>query len=221
MADLPGPERRRRDAFHPAGDGGKAVAVGGDERRLGHRPVADAAAVHEGLMRQVHQVVDHQAVVALHPDQLAVAGPARAVVPVQVGDQRRVGQRCITRPHPDEAVALHHRIAAHAGRRVQRLLRRHVCAAALCIEYKTVVAADHLVAVQPAHGQRQQAVPAGILQRGGAAVLQAVEHHLAVADGARQQHALELHVVRGGVPGVQRKVGHGRFDSRRCIQPEF
>ena len=116
LPQLRGPERRRLDAAHPARHGHGLVAMGDVERCFGDVVVADAGAVHEGFVGEVHQVVDHEPVVALHVDGLAVAGPLRIVVPVHVRHQRGIGQRRIAHPQPDEAMPLDHGIGAHVGR---------------------------------------------------------------------------------------------------------
>ena len=203
------PERRRLDVAHPARHRGEAIGMADVERRFGDGAIADARAVDEGLVGQVHEVVDHQPVVAFHGDQLAVAGPGGIVVPVHVGDLRRVGERRVAGPHPDQAVALDHRKGAHRGGRIDRLLRRHEGAAAARIVGQAVIAADDLVAVEPAFRQRQQAMPAGVGERRDAAVESAVEHELLAADGTGQELALDLDVIGGGVPGVER-------ERRRC-----
>ena len=148
--DLPGPERGRVDVFHPAGDGGGTVAMGGNKRRLGHRAVANAGAVDKGLVGQVHQVVNHQAVVTFDVNHLAVAGPLGIVVPVHVRDQGRVSLGRVTRPHPDKTVTFKHRKAAHASRGVQRFLAGHVHTAALRVVHQAVVAAGDFIALQVA-----------------------------------------------------------------------
>jgi len=66
-----------------------------------------------------------------------------------------------------------------------------------------------------AHGERHEAMPAGVLQGDGVAVLRAVEHHLDARDGARQQLMAQLGVPGSGVPGVQGKgagSGHAGLD---------
>ena len=72
--------------------------MGDIERRFGDGVIADAAAMHEGLVRQVHQIVDDQPVIAFDVDGLAVACPGRIVVPVHVGHQRGVGHCRIAHP---------------------------------------------------------------------------------------------------------------------------
>ena len=205
LPQLRRPERRRLDAVHPARHGHGLVAMGDVERGFGDVVIADAGAVHEGLVGQVHQIVDHQPVVALHMNGLAVAGPGRIVVPVHVGHQRRVGQRRIAHPQPDEAMPLDHGIGAHAGRGVDGVLRGHVGAAALRIEFQPVIAADDVVAVEPSLGQRHQPVPAGVLQRAHLSVGLAVHHDMLAADRARKQRVLEIDIPGGGVPGIERE----------------
>ena len=205
LPQLRRPERRRLDAAHPARHGDRPVAMGDVERRLGDVLVADAGAVHEGLVGEVHQIVDHQAIVAFDVNGLAVAGPGRIVVPVHVRHQRRIGQRRIAHPQPDEAMPLDHGIGAHAGRRVDGLLRGHVGAAALRVVFQPVIAADHGVAVEPALRQRHQPMPAGILQRAHLSVGLAVHHDMLAADRARKQRVLEIDIPGGGVPGIERK----------------
>ena len=80
-----------------------------------HRALADAGAVHEGFVGQVHQVVDHEAVVALDGDQLAVASPLGIVVPVHVGHERRIRLGGIAGPDPHKAMPLDNRKRAYAG----------------------------------------------------------------------------------------------------------
>ena len=187
LLQLLGPERRRLDALHPPRHRHGLLAMGDVERRFRHRFIADGGAVHKGLVRQIHQIVDDEAVVALHMDGLAVAGPGRIVIPVHVRHQRRIGERGIAHPEPDEAMALDHGIGAHAGRRIDGLLRGHEGAAALRIVFQAVIAADDGVALEPALRQRHQPVPAGVFQRRDLPVGLPVHHDMLAADRARQQ----------------------------------
>jgi hypothetical protein len=82
-----------------------------------------------------------------------------------------------------------------------------VGAAALRVVHQAVVAAGDFIAIKRAHGERQQPVPAGVFQRGHAAVQLAEHHQLLLADGARQQLAGDFHVIRSGVPGIQGERG--------------
>ena len=193
--------------------------MGRFERRLGHGAVADRGTVHIGLVRQIHQVVDHQPVVALGVDVLAVRRPGRVVVPVQVRDQSRVGQRRVAHPQPDESMPLDQRIGPDAGRGIYGALRRHVYTSTRVVEFETVVAADDVVAVQLAHRQRQQPMPAGIGQRNSRSVLFSVENNGLVADGARQQVALDLDIPGSGIPGVERKCRLLHLDPPNLLGP--
>ena len=68
------------------------------ERGFRHGLVADAAAMHECLMGEIHQIIDDQPVIAFDMDGLAVSGPRRIVIPAHVRNQRRVGHRRIAHP---------------------------------------------------------------------------------------------------------------------------
>src|SRR3712207_2603171 len=114
--ELLGPEGRRLDIGHPAGYGRRALRMGNIEGCAGDRLVADAARVDVGLVRQVHQVVDHEAVVACQSvEGAAFAIPVGAVVPMEVGNLVWICKRGITGPDPYEAMALDYRIGTHAG----------------------------------------------------------------------------------------------------------
>lgn len=54
--------------------------------------------MHEGFVRKIHQVVDHEAVVAFHLNQPTVGCPGRIIVPMHVGNACRIGKGGITRP---------------------------------------------------------------------------------------------------------------------------
>ncbi|MEJ2655314.1 MAG: hypothetical protein P8Z69_08445 [Acidihalobacter sp.] len=202
-AQLPCPERRRVDVLHPAGDGHFAVGVADFEGDAGDGFVPDAAGVHVGLVSEVHEVVDHELVIALEAvERAAFAGPGRIVVPVEVGNKVGVGQRRVARPDPYQAVAFDSREGADAGRGVHRLLRGHVYTAAVAVEFQAVVAAHEIVAVELAHRQRQQAVPAGVLQRDDVAISATIEHQLLVAQGSFADFVLDFVVPGSGVPGI-------------------
>jgi hypothetical protein len=190
---------------HPAGHGDIGVAMRDIERGFRDGFIADAAAMNEGLMREVHQIIDNHPVIAFDVDGLAVAGPGRIVIPVHVRNQRRIGQRRIAHPQPDESVTLDHRIGAHTGRRIDGFLRRHEGATARRIVFQAVVAADHAIAFEPALRKRHQAMPAGIFQRRHLSVGLPVQHDVLAADRARKQCALDIDVPCRGVPGVHRK----------------
>ena len=146
--------------------------------------------MHEGLVRQVHQVVDDETVVALHLDQLAIGSPIRVLVPMHVGDERGIGQCWIARPDPDEAVLLSDRVGLHTGGRIDGVLRGHVYTAPGLIEFETVIAADDIITFEPPERQRHQPMPTGIGKSDGRAILLAIQNNRLVTDGARQELAL-------------------------------
>ena len=58
-------------------------------RRFCDMLVADAGRVNEGFVREIHQVVDEQPIVAFREHRLAVACPFGIVVPMHVRNQRK------------------------------------------------------------------------------------------------------------------------------------
>ena len=133
--------------------------------------VADAAGMHVGLVRQVHQIVDHQPVVAFEREWSC---PRRSIRRRRSSASRAPAPGSASAGSPGQSQTRRCRsttgIGAHAGRRIDRLLRRHERASARRIEHQAVVAAHDLIADQPAHRQRQQPMPAGVLERGDRAV---------------------------------------------------
>ena len=184
--------------------------------------MADAVGVHIGLVRQVHQIVDDKAIVAFEAiERAALAFPFVAVVPVEVRQRGGVRQSGIAGPDPDEAMALGDRIGAHAGRRIDCLLRRHEGAPAGGIEDQPVIAAHNLIAGKTSHRQRQQPMPAGVLERRDSTVGAAIEHDVFVADRSGGERALNFVAPGRGIPGVQGK-GSCRSPwrcSRACAAP--
>ena len=71
--------------------------------------------MHEGKMREVEQVVDHELPVRLDVQVGALGAPVRIVEPMEVGDLGRVGQRRIAHPDPDPVIAFGDRIGLHLG----------------------------------------------------------------------------------------------------------
>src|SRR3712207_3714764 len=55
------------------------------------------------------------------------------------------------------------------------------------------------------HGERQQPVPAGVLQGGDLAVAAPVENDVLSADGSRRELVLDLMAPGCGVPGIRRE----------------
>jgi len=158
-------------------------------------------------VRQVHQVVDHQPVVAINVVQAAAIHPVRALGPFQVVQLRHVGLRRIARPHPHEAIALDHRIGLDL-REAAHALAGHGHGLAVAAHHQPVVAAHQVAFAHRAQGQLRAAVRAEVLHRRHLAVAAAVEGDLLVADGAAQRLVVDLVGHAGDVPGVLGK--HGR-----------
>lgn len=165
-------------------------------------------------MGEVHEVVEDQSVVAVEDDALAVPGPLRIVVPVQVGDEIGVGRRGVAEPDPDEPVPLHDGVRSDGGGRVEGLLGRHPGAAAVRSVGEAVIAADDVVTVQLAHRQRHETVPAGIGERHRLPGRGAVEHEgrSPMVRGSRVRpssvsHAAAYQVFSGNMTVLLLRVG--------------
>ena len=100
------PERGRGNVVHEAAgdhlDIGALAARLGLAGRLVDLGLADGAGVHIGLVRQVHEVVDHQPVVGLDVEHAAAIGPFGVVVPGQLRDERGIGQRLVAQNSKSE-----------------------------------------------------------------------------------------------------------------------
>ena len=105
------------------------------------------------FVRQVHQVVDAEAVVAANPIVATVERPGGIGTGPEIGDQGGVGLFSLTDPYPGEAVAFDNRIGLHAGRAGDRVvLKRHLDTAAFAVDQQAVVAAANVVAFLDPHG---------------------------------------------------------------------
>ena len=201
------PERRRLDVEHPPFDFHGGVGVSGDEVRLAELFLADARGVHELLVSEVHQVVEHELVVAGRVDELAVAGPVRVGHLAHVGNRVGVGESGVADPHPRVAVSIDDREGGHERTRVDRLLRRHRHAPARGVVADAVIRALDLVfAHDLPHRQGREPMPARIGERHRTAVLGAIHRQRPPRDGAGERFAGDLVVPRGHVPGVARIV---------------
>ena len=195
------PERRRGDVFHKAA-GDDLIAI--DDGLAWHFVdflLADAAGMDVGFMRQVHQVVDHQPVVALDVEHATAVGPFRVVIPVLAGNFCRVGQRGITRPDPDEAVALFNRVAADL-RKASHALTRHGNGFAFATHFQSVVSADQFAFAHEAQRQRRATVRAEVFERSNTVFLAPVEHDALAADHSAQRLVVDVLRGAGNVPGV-------------------
>ncbi len=154
-------------------------------------------------MGEVGEVVVDQLVVGLIVHMAGPQGPRRIVEAYGRRDQPFVGLLRIAHPDPDPAVLGHHRIGAHAGRGGDHLLAGNLGAAAGPVEPQAVVHAAQLVALDPAQGQRREAVAAAVGHGDHAARGRAVDHHRLIDDGPRDGLLWRQIVIPGGdVPAI-------------------
>ena len=161
------------------------VTSNSDSREL---VLADAGGVHELLVGQVHQVVQHELVVALRrrwsrrprPSRVSPSGACPARCRGRPGPGRRARPRrsgAAPRPGTTGTVALG-LIVFWAGIAVHR---------PGAVVAQPVVGALQLVPEDLALGQRRQPVPAGVGQRRDPAVGGAPQRQRSAGDGARQR----------------------------------
>ena len=153
-----------------------------------------------GLVGQVHQVVDHQAIVAVDAIIAAVEGPARIGAWPEVRDQ--AGRPCPPRRSRSRRIGGARRPdrSARTDRATGSLLHRHLDAAAVAVDQQAVVAATNIVAFLDPHRQRQQPVGTGVAHGDDRAVEAAVEHHRLAADRSRQWRAVDLVIPARDIP---------------------
>src|SRR5215212_5281162 len=147
-AEVLGPEGRRLDADHPTGDGRGPIRVRDLEGRARNRFVADAAGMDIGLVGQIHEVVDDEAVVAFEAvEGAALPDPVSSIVPMEIRYFGRIRERRVAGPYPHEAMSLGHWIGPNASGWIDGLLGRHEGAPARRVEHETMIPADHLIAL--------------------------------------------------------------------------
>ena len=100
------PKRGRLDALHEStGDHRVALGDGAAGRFVNFR-LPNAGAMHIGFVREVHQIVNHQAVVTRNVVLPSSVGPSWIFKPFKDGHFVGIGLGRITRPYPDKAIAL-------------------------------------------------------------------------------------------------------------------
>ena len=154
-----------------------------------------------GLVGEVHEVVDHQAIVTSHMVKAAAIGPVGAVGPVQSGQERGVGPLGLARPDPDEAVALDHRVGADGGKGAHTLAG-HGFGASVATHDQAVVAANQLALADAAQGEGGATVGAKVFQGRHLALTGAVENDGLATDHAAQGLVRDLVGGAGDIPGV-------------------
>jgi len=117
-------------------------------------------------MRQVHQIVDHQHVIAFDRVDGVLVRPARRIVMVrEINDLGRVSQRGITHPQPHQLILLDGLIAAHLRVPRDQLLPWDRHASSGGIENEAVIAALDAGLDDAAEMQRRGAMAAAIGKR--------------------------------------------------------
>jgi hypothetical protein len=187
---------------HPARDVDALADHLGGGGKLRHVRRADGAAVEIREVRQIHQVIEIDEVVAADGERVAGRHPAGRIVPVQVRDQRLVGLLRVARPHPQEAPLVRHGVALHRRARGNGVLAGDPHAFAAAVVLQAVVAALQAIADELALGERRAPVHAAVVQGDGLARLRAEENHRLVADPALEEAAPDLVAPRAGVPDV-------------------
>src|SRR3984893_5412665 len=152
LAQLLRPERRRVDIDHPAGDRRGAIRMSDLEGRTGDRFVANAARMDVGFMRQVHEVVDYEAVVAAQAvERDPLSHPLRSFLPMEIGQLGGIGKRRIARPQPNQTMPLDGGVGADTSRGIDGLLGRHVGAPSRRVEHQPMIATHDLIVLETAH----------------------------------------------------------------------
>ena len=200
--------RRRNRVQHPARDLHPARAARSLRLRvrMRFRRAADGARVHVAHVREIHQVVVDELVVRV--DEVAVLGPAplRVVVPRMAHDRRGIGELGRAHPDPEQVVLLDHEVALDLRVGRHAVLPRHLDDRAGAVVHQAVVAALHVLADDPPVLERQAAMAAAVLDRGGLAVRRAKEEHRLAENRAPQQRAgLQLVGPGADVPGIPKE----------------
>ncbi|MNS92018.1 hypothetical protein D3C72_1261330 [compost metagenome] len=195
------PERWGHDVFHVPGSHHFITVDSGYRWGFVDFFLADAGGMHVGFVGQVHQIVDHQAVVTADVKQPAAIGPVFVDGPLQVRNQVGISLRLIARPDPDKAIAFDHRVGLDA-RKPSDALPRHLYRLAVAAHHQAVIATHQVAVFDIAQRQRRAAVRAKIFHRSDATLLGAVERDLLPADLSAQGLIAEFVSSAGNIPGV-------------------
>ena len=137
------PKRRRIDTLHESA-GDNRVALGdGATGRFVNFSLANAGGMHIGFMGEVHQVVDHQAVVTRNVVLPSPVGPSRIVKPFKDGHFVGIYFGSIARPDPDKPVTLNDR-KTFDRLKSSDLVTRHAEGVAIATHDEAMIATDQL-----------------------------------------------------------------------------
>src|SRR6185312_4432413 len=199
-------EGRSGVVLHPARHAHGSLAALGLDRRAGDCRGAQGRRMDELQMRQVEEILDDEEIIPLEVQALALGAPGRIVHPMEIRDERRIGERRIAHPDPNPMIAFDDRIGAHPRLRRDRLLARHADAGAAAVIDEAVIEALDIAAFELAVRERHVAMAAAILQRGRAAILLAPEHdRLAANLAAHQLLPPNLPIPRRDIPEIAGK----------------
>ena len=198
------PERGRHDVIH---ESARDHCVG--FRLRAHRRfidflLPDAAGMHVGLMGQIHEVVDHQPVIAVDMVEAATVRPIRTLGPFEMVKLRWIRARGVARPDPDEAVTLHDREVSNCRKAAHSLAgHRHGLAVATHVE--PMIAADEHAFDDSPERERGAAMGTEVLHRGNCPVGTAKEDNWLAADRPAQRFGVDFLRHAGDIPGVFRE----------------
>ena len=195
------PERRRHDVVHEATGHHRFALETGIDGRFVNFLLADTRSMHIGFMRKVHEVIDHEAIVAVDMVTPAAIRPFRTHGPCQMRDLRGISQARLARPDPDEAITLHHRETTDAGKAANPLLR-HGDHLALTAHHQTMIAAGQPTIADRAQRKRRAAMRTKIFQRRDLIFRPTVKDDFFAANLPPQRLIQDLIRRTGDVPGI-------------------
>ena len=200
------PKGRCLDVFHKAAGDDFVPLHTGFTGGFVNFFLANAGGVHIGFVRQVHEVVDHQAVIALDVKQSAAISPVRAIGPFQGVFFLLVGLRGVAWPYPNKAVALQHGVTFD-GWKTAHPLPRHVHGLAVVTHFQAVIAAHQLALAHLPQRQRRAAVRTKVFQGMHLPLCPPVKHNSLAANGASQRFFVNFIRHTGHIPSVFGKGG--------------
>ena len=177
--------------------------------------LANAGGVHIGFVRQVHQVIDHQAVIAGNVIMPAAVGPVRIFKPFKHGHGRFIGQVGVARPDPNKTVTLDHRKTLDR-RKAAHPLAWHGHGLSVATHLQAVVTADQFAIAHFAQRQRGAAVRAEVFDGCDFVFKAAKESNAFTTDLACQRLVRQFVGLTGHVPGVFQKHTHPFKSSNRA-----
>src|SRR5581483_11893333 len=158
-----GPKRWRHDVLHEAARHHRIALDFRLRRCLLDLGLPDARRMHIRLVRQIHQVVDHQPIVAFDVVKAAAVGPFGAIGPLERMDLGGIGLRWIAWPYPNEAVPFDDRKPACRWKSAYALAR-HRYAFAVRPHGEAVIAAHELPVADEAERKRCTSMRTEILE---------------------------------------------------------